>query len=161
MVVDTLGFVMGVVVSSAGVQDRDGAKLVRLQVLALWTRLNWIWADGAYGGQLLEWAWKCGAWMLVVVKRNSVARGWQVLPHRWIVERTFGWLGRYRRLSKDYEGRTDVSETWIRIAMIKLMVRRLAPPQGARSERTRRRVPKVEGKAPGPLPAPTIAERCA
>lgn len=138
---------MGVVVSSAGVQDRDGAKLVLLQVLAVWTRLNWIWADGGYGGQLLNWAWQCGAWMLVVVKRNAVKRGWQLLPHRWIVERTFGWLGRYRRLSKDYEGRTDVSETMIRVVMIHLMVRRLAPPPGAKSERSRRRPPRADSTA--------------
>ena len=151
---------MGIVVSSAGIQDRDGAKLVLLQVLAVWTRLQWIWADGAYGGQLVEWAWRCGAWMLVVVKRNAVVRGWQLLPHRWIVARTFGWLGRYRRLSKDYAGRTDVSETWIRVAMIHLMVRRLAPPKGARSERSRRRPPAADGTARPPLPALTTAGGC-
>ena len=127
LVVDTLGFVLAVVVHSAAIQDRDGAKLVLARVRTLWTRLQWIWADGAYAGQLQTWAWQCGAWLLAVVKRPQGKKGWQVLPHRWIVERTFGWLGRYRRLSKDYEGRTDVSEAMIQVAMIHLMVRRLAP----------------------------------
>ena len=81
----------------------------------------------------------CARWMLVVVKRSDLVPGWQLLPHRWIVERTFAWLGRYRRLSKDYEGRTDVSETMIRMAMMHIMVRRLAPTPGVRPERTRRR----------------------
>jgi len=127
LVVDTLGLVMAMVVHSAGIQDRDGAKLVLARVRRVWTRLQWIWADGGYAGQLQAWAWQCGAWVLAIVKRNETVKGWQLLPHRWIVERTFGWLGRYRRLSKDYEGRTDVSETMIRVAMIHLMVRRVAP----------------------------------
>jgi putative transposase len=129
LVVDTFGFVMAVVVHSAAIQDRDGAKLVLARVLTLWTRLQWIWADGGYAGQLQEWAWQCGAWVLAIVRRSDGMKGWEVLPHRWIVERTFGWLGRYRRLSKDYEGRTDVSEAMIQVAMIHLMVRRSMPPK--------------------------------
>jgi putative transposase len=136
LVVDTLGLVMAIMVHSAAIQDRDGAKLLLVRVRVLWTRLQWIWADGGYAGQLQTWAWQCGAWVLAVVKRNEMVKGWQLLPHRWIVERTFGWLGRYRRLSKDYEGRTDVSETMIRVAMIHLMLRRVAP---ARRTETRGR----------------------
>ncbi len=118
---------MAVVVHSAAIQDRDGAKLVLARVLALWTRLQWLWADGGYAGELVSWVSRVCGWGLGIVKRNEKVPGWQLLPHRWIVERTFAWLGRYRRLSKDYEGRTDVSEGMIRVAMIHLMVRRLAP----------------------------------
>ena len=137
---------MGIVVHSAGIQDRDGAKLVLLQVLSQWTRLQFIWADGAYGGKLQDWAWMAGGWFLAIVKRNQDTKGWQVLPHRWIVERTIAWLSRYRRMSKDDEGRTDVSEAMIRVAMIHLMVRRLAPKAGGKSERSRRNKPTDSGR---------------
>lgn len=115
------------VVHSAGVQDRDGAKLVLLQALAKWTRLLWIWADGGYAGQLVFWVAQVCGWGLGIVKRHEKVRGWQLLPHRWVVERTFAWLDRCRRLSKDYEFHPETSETWVRVSMIHLMVRRLAP----------------------------------
>jgi putative transposase len=91
--------------------------------------LRLIWADQAYAGELLTWVWtlrpRRKVW-LEIVKRPKGVQGFQVLPWRWIVERTFGWLGRYRRLSKDYEYLTQSSEAMIRAAMIHLMVRRLA-----------------------------------
>ena len=102
-------------------------KLVLARVRRVWTRLQWIWADGGYAGQLQAWAWQCGAWVLAIVKRNETVKGWQLLPHRWIVERTFGWLGRYRRLSKDYEGCPQTGEAFIYVAMTHLMLRRLKP----------------------------------
>ena len=132
VVVDTLGLVLAVVVHSAGVQDRDGARAV-LGVLAmhklcgLLPRLKLIWADGGYAGQLVGWAKAAGGWVLEIVKRCDDVKGFVVLPRRWVVERTFGWLGRYRRLSRDYETLPESSETLIRIAMINLMVHRLAP----------------------------------
>ncbi len=128
LVVDTLGLVLVVVVHSAGVQDRDGAKLV-LAALAAggFPRLQLLWADGGYAGQLIAWVRETWGWVLEIVKRPADAQGFQVLPKRWIVERTFAWLGRCRRLSKDYEGRCETSETWIRVAMIHLMLRRLKP----------------------------------
>ena len=89
-------------------------------------RLHKIWADGGYAGKLVDWAKEMGQWALEIVKRSDPAVGFEVLPHRWIVERTFAWLGRFRRLSKDYEVLIETSEAMIRIAMIRLMVRRLA-----------------------------------
>lgn len=114
-----------VVVHSAGIQDREGAQLVLQRAAQLWTRLLWIWADGGYAGTLVTWVWTQCHWFLGIVKRTQPAGGWQLLPHRWIVERTFAWLDRYRRLSKDYEFHPRTSETWVRVAMIHLMVRRL------------------------------------
>ena len=116
------------VVHAASVQDRDGAKLVLEKVGERFPRLQRIWADGGYAGQLVEWVKGLGKWVLEIVKRSDQAKGFEVLPHRWIVERTFGWLGRHRRLSKDYEVYPETSETLIRLAMIRLMVRRLAIP---------------------------------
>jgi putative transposase len=88
--------------------------------------LQKIWADGGYAGKLVDWAKETGQWVLEIVKRSDPAVGFEVLPHRWIVERTFAWLGRFRRLSKDYEVLIETSEAMIRVAMIRLMVRRLA-----------------------------------
>jgi putative transposase len=126
--VDTLGLLLTVVVTAASVQDRDGAKLLLEVLRHQFSRLRLIWADGAYGGELLAWMWALRPWRKVrleIVKRPKGVKGFQLLPWRWIVERTFGWLGRYRRLSKDYEYLTQTSEAMIRVAMIHLMVRRL------------------------------------
>ena len=127
LVVDTLGLVHAVVVHAASVQDRDGAKLVRGKLRGKCPRLQLLWADGGDAGQLVEWVRERGGWALEIVKRSDDAVGFQVLPKRWIVERTLGWLGRFRRLSKDYEATTERSEAWVTIAMISLLVRRLAP----------------------------------
>jgi putative transposase len=115
-----------VVVHAASIQDRDGAKLVLARVCAALPRLKLIWADGGYAGQLIEWVQNTCHWILEIVKRSDDVKGFKVLPRRWVVERTFGWLGRYRRLSKDYEYLTETSECMIYAAMIHLMVRRLA-----------------------------------
>jgi putative transposase len=114
-----------VVVHAADIQDRDGAKLVLERLRGRFSRLTLIWADGAYAGQLIEWAKQFASWTLEIVKRKDDLKGFHVLPRRWVVERTFGWLGRYRRLSKDYEQRPENSETMILLAMINLMSRRL------------------------------------
>jgi putative transposase len=118
-----------VVVTAASVQDRDGAKPLLEILRHRFSRLRLIWADQAYAGTLLTWVWRLRPRRKVcleIVKRPKGVKGFQVLPWRWIVERTFGWLGRYRRLSKDYEYLTQTSEAMIRVAMIHLMVRRLA-----------------------------------
>jgi len=88
-------------------------------------RLKLIWADAGYSGQLIEWVNLVCGWVLEIVKRNDDIKGFQVLPRRWVVERTFGWLGIYQRLSKNYEGLTESSQALIYAAMIPLMVRRL------------------------------------
>jgi putative transposase len=121
--------ILTVVVTAASVPDRDGAKLLLEALRHRFSRLRLIWADGAYTGELLAWVWALRPWRKVrleIVKRPTGVKGFQLLPWRWIVERTFGWLGRYRRLSKDYEYLTQTSEAMIRVAMIHLMVRRLA-----------------------------------
>lgn len=123
--------ILGVVVHSAAVQDRDGALGVLAKLLSgAFPRLTLIWADGGYAGRLVKFVerWKRSlGWVLQIVKRTDDMAGFVVLPKRWIVERTFGWLGRYRRLSKDYEEQTRNSETMIRLAMINLMLHRLEP----------------------------------
>jgi len=121
--------VIAVVVHGANIQDRDGAKLLLDRIRDSFRRIRLIWADGGYAGKLVQWvsALRPGSPLkLEIVKRSDKVKGFYVLPRRWVVERTFGWLGRHRRLSKDYEYLTETSESMIRIAMIKLMARRLA-----------------------------------
>lgn len=127
IVVDTLGLLLAVVVHAADIQDRDGAKLVLSKLLGQFPRLKLIWADGAYGGRLANWAYLWGGWLIQVVKRTMNSHSFEVLPRRWVVERTLGWLGRNRRLSKDYEELPESSEAWVHIAMIHLMLKRLRP----------------------------------
>ncbi len=127
LAVDTLGLLLAVVVHSAALQDRVGAKLVLAALAARgFPRLRLLWADGGYRGKLVAWVQEHCGWLLQIVKRNDDVTGFQVLPRRWVVERTFAWLGRYRRLSKDYEYLTASSEAMIYVAMIHLMLVRLA-----------------------------------
>ena len=113
------------VVHGAGIQDRDGAKLLLAKLRGAFPRLRLIWADAAYAGQLIGWVAAFAGWVLEIVKRSDDTQGFVVQPHRWIVERTFGWLSKYRRLVRDYEEAAKSSEAWIRLAMIHLMARRL------------------------------------
>jgi putative transposase len=116
-------------VTAASVQDRDGAKRVLEPLRHRFARLRRIWADQAYAGQLVTWVQALRVHhpiRLEIVKRTKRAKGFAVSPKRWIVERTLGWLNRYRRLSKDYEYLPGTSETMVRVVMIHLMVRRLA-----------------------------------
>jgi putative transposase len=131
LLVDTQGLLLKVVVSAADVQDRDGARLVA-QALRCFgpnlPRLSRVWADAAYGGQLVEDLRQLMGWQVEVVKRSETQPhcAFAVQPHRWIVERTFSWLGGCRRLSKDYEYQVESSEALIYAAMSQLMLRRLA-----------------------------------
>ncbi len=125
LLVDVMGLVLVVVVHAANIQDRDGARLVLEEVKGRFPRLGLIWADGGYAGTLVEWVQTVCHWVLEIVKRSDDVKGFQVLPRRWVVERTLGWLNRYRRLSKDYEGLAETSEAMIYATMIHLMVRRL------------------------------------
>jgi putative transposase len=118
--------VLAVVVHAANIQDRDGAKLLLNKIKDKCPRLKLIWADGAYAGALIEWVKQYCGWLLEIVKRKENSTGFQILPKRWVVERTIGWFGRYRRNSKDYEYLPESSETMILISMIQLMTHRLA-----------------------------------
>ena len=124
---DTMGLLLAVVVHAANIQDRDGAKLVLAKLLGRFPRLQVIWADAGYAGRLVAWACAASGWLLTVVRRKPDSHQFEVLPRRWVVERTLAWLSRCRRLSKDYEERTDSSEAWVHIAMGHLMLKRLHP----------------------------------
>lgn len=121
-----MGMVLGAVVHPADIQDRDGAKLLFEKVKDRYPRLSLVWADGGYAGQLIDWLNGCCKWTLEIVKRNADMKGFHVLPRRWVVERTFGWIGRCRRMSKDYEQLEETSEAMIYISMTRLMLKRLA-----------------------------------
>lgn len=127
ILVDTEGNLMEVAVTSASVQDRDGAQLLfrKLPLLIIAFLLK-VWADGAYRGQLIDWLHQQFAIDLDIVERAPDQQGFHVLPRRWVVERTLAWLGRYRRLSKDYERCMRSSEGVVYIASIHIMLKRLA-----------------------------------
>lgn len=130
IVVDTLGFILGLLITDASVQDRDGGwKLLSSLLCRAFGWLKLVWADGGYAGKLVEQVAAiprhCKV-RLEIVKRSDKVCGFTVLPKRWIVERTFGWLIRNRRLVRDYEANITHSESMIYVAMIKLMLARLA-----------------------------------
>ncbi len=122
---DTLGLVLTVVVHAADRQDRDGARLVVGSAHGKQSYLRVMWADGGDVGQLVEWEQHVGGWILDSSKRLTGASRLRVVPKRWVVERTFAWLGTDRRLSKDDDARTATIEALMHTAMIHVMVRRL------------------------------------
>ena len=126
MIVDTLGLILGLTVHAGDVQDRDGAELVLADIAGRFTRMKKLWADGGYAGELVDNVKRWYGRVIEVVKRSDAGK-FVVLPKRWIVERTFAWLGKYRRLSKDYETNPQSSEAMIRLAMINLMIHRMKP----------------------------------
>lgn len=129
IVTDTSGLLVGLVVHSAAVQDRDGAAPVLRSVVKRWPWLRHIFADGGYAGPKLKGALKrIGRFALEIVKRTDKTKGFEVLPRRWVVERTFAWLGRCRRLARDFERTIASAEAWILVASIRLLTRRLARP---------------------------------
>jgi putative transposase len=123
VLVDTLGLLMMVLVSSAALPDRDGGRQVFAATAGRVPRLKRVWADQSYAGMLVEWVQLVYTFVLDIVRRPKQQQGFEVLPKRWIVERTLGWFTRYRRLSKDYERRTDVSEGMVYLASIRRMLR--------------------------------------
>ncbi len=126
ILVDTLGLLLAVVVTSAALSDAAGARLLFKRLAGACKKLRRIWVDGTYRGHLLDWViWHC-RFRLQPVLRKPGQKGFAVLPRRWVVERTFAWLTQCRRLDKDYETLPESSEALIYIAMIRLMVRRLA-----------------------------------
>lgn len=127
IVVDTIGLMVGLVVHGAGLQDRDGAPLALAQVRHRWPWLHHVFADGGYAGQKLRGALSAvGDWHIEIVRRSDITRAFEVLPRRWVVERTFAWLGRCRRLAKDWERSIASSEAWATIAHIRMLTRRIA-----------------------------------
>jgi putative transposase len=123
VLVDTLGLLIMVLVSSAALPDRDGATQVFAATAGRLPRLKRVWADQSYAGMLVEWVHLVFAFVLDIVRRPKQQQGFEILPKRWIVERSLGWFNRYRRLSKDYERRTDVSEGMVYLASIRRMLR--------------------------------------
>jgi putative transposase len=126
VLVDTLGLILVVVVHAANIQDRVGGRLVLAKLGTRLRRLKRVWVDGGYAGAFVDWARRVFGRMVEIVKRSDLHH-FVVLPKRWVVERTFGWFGKYRRLSKDYETLPSSSETMIYLAMINLMLHRLKP----------------------------------
>jgi transposase len=128
LVVDTLGLLVACAVGPADVQDEDGCEAALDKAKARFPRLKLLWADGRYAcKQTPRCVWLLYRIVLEVVRRPAKAVGFVLLPRRWVVERTFAWLGRSRRLAKDYERSPRVSEAWVYLAMTKLMLNRLRP----------------------------------
>jgi len=128
LLVDTLGLVLGVAVTAASVTERAGAQVVLGRVLTWFSWLRILWVDGGYTGQsFANWVKVLRPKLAVeIVKRSDGITGFKVLPRRWVVERTFGWLMHHRRLVRDYETSTTSAEAWIFIAMLRIQLRRLA-----------------------------------
>ncbi len=127
IITDTEGHLVGVQVHAADVQDRDGAVGVIASIRRLYPWLRHLFADGGYAGDKLTAALQPhGTWTIEIVKRSDAAKGFVLLPRRWVVERTFAWLNRNRRLAKDFEALISTATTWVMIASVKLIMRRLA-----------------------------------
>lgn len=126
ILVDTLGLLLVVVVTIASIQDRDGARLLLSQLPGGCKKLRKVWVDGGYSGRLVEWVAQHFKFRLAVVLRPKETKKFILLPRRWVVERTFGWLNHSRRFSKSYERLTRTDETWVYIAMTRIMLNRLA-----------------------------------
>ena len=129
MIVDVLGLLIGIVVHAATLQDRDGARILVLRVKDRLPRVKLVWADGGYRGELIQWFKDEAGWTLEIVKRDTDLHTFKVLPKRWIVERTFGWLMFWRIMNRHHERKHDTAEAGMRVVMIKNMLRFLTRPQ--------------------------------
>ena len=126
MVVDSLGLPLTVIVTAASVHDRDGAFRLLALLRERFSTLCLAWADGGYAGRLVTWAHQVLALTVTIITRSDDTTGFAVLPRRWVVERTFGWLLRYRRLVRDYERRPEHHEAMVLWATVAIMTRKLA-----------------------------------
>jgi transposase len=127
ILVDTMGLLLAVIITAANVTDRNGAEAIFDKIHGEFPLLKVVYADQAYSGaEYTSNLRKTYHRQLKIVKRDKGSQGFQVLPRRWVVERTFGWFNHFRRLSKDYERQPETSENFIYVAMISLMLRRLA-----------------------------------
>jgi transposase len=132
VVVDTMGLLLAVLITSAAVQDRHGARRVLDRLRFTTPSVALVWADGGYAGQLVTWARRLLRVSVEIVRKPLGIKTFQVLPRRWVVERTFAWIVKCRRLDHDYERLPEHSEAMIKWAMIGLMTRRLSPSPGRR-----------------------------
>jgi transposase len=124
---DTGGLLVTAMVHAADIQDRDGAPFLLGSIRSAFPWLRHVFADGGYAGQKLEAALdRLGRWTVEIVKRSDAAKGFEVLPRRWVVERTLAWLNRNRRLAKDFEATIASAEAWLLLASVQLLMRRLA-----------------------------------
>jgi transposase len=124
---DTCGFLVFILVHAADIQDRDGAVDVLAAIRHRFPWLRHVFADGGYAGEKLRDALTgMGTWTVEIIKRSDTVKGFEVLPRRWVVERTFAWLGRCRRLAKDWEKSIESSTAWALIASIRMVTRRTA-----------------------------------
>lgn len=127
IITDTNGFLVGAVVHAADIQDRDGAPQVLKAIRYAFPWLRHVFADGGYAGSKLRAALKkTGDWTIEIVKRSDTAKGFEVIPRRWVVERTFAWLNRNRRLAKDFERTITSATAWLFMASVQQITRRLA-----------------------------------
>ncbi len=126
-VTDTQGLLVGAIVHTADIQDRDGAPDVLASIRQTFPWLRHVFADGGYAGDKLRTALtKIGTWTLDIIKRSDAAKGFKLLPRRWVVERTIAWLNRNRRLAKDFERTIESATTWLFIASVNQITRRIA-----------------------------------
>jgi transposase len=132
IVVDTMGLLLAVIITTASVQDRDGARTVLDRLRFAMPSVVHIWADGGYAGTLTDWARDRLRLVIEIVRKPLGIKTFQVLPRRWVVERTFAWIVRCRRLNHDYERLPEHSDAMIKWAMIGLMTRRISPTPGRR-----------------------------
>jgi transposase len=146
--VDTLGLLLSVIVTAASVQDRDGAHRLLALLRERFSTITLVWADGGYSGRLLSWAQTVLAMTVTIVKRSDDTTGFVVLPRRWVVERTFGWLMRYRRLVRDYERRPDHHEAMVLWATVTIMTRQLARKKAGTPPPPRWGRPRAVASAP-------------
>jgi transposase len=127
LVTDTIGLLIGAIVHAADIQDRDGAPLLLAAIRHAYPWLRHVFADAAYAGEKLRQALaRLGKWTIEIIKRSDTAKGFELLPRRWVVERTIAWLNRNRRLAKDFEASIESATSWLYIASVKLLGRRLA-----------------------------------
>ena len=127
LLVDTLGLILRVHVNPADEPDRDSGLDLLVGAAREFPRVEQLWADGAYQGAFEDWVETTLGWRVTIVRAAAEQVGFAVQPKRWIVERTFGWLGRYRRLAKDFEHLAECAVAHILTASIHLLLKRLAP----------------------------------
>jgi transposase len=126
LLTDTIGLLVAAIVHAGDIQDRDGAPLLLAQIRRAFPWLRHVFADGSYAGDKLKTALaRIGRWTIEIIRRSDAAKGFELLPRRWVVERTIAWLNRNRGLAMDFEARVETAATWLYIASVKLLSRRL------------------------------------